>query len=501
MPFISSTPPRFSSNTTKGLYIGKVEAEGENNPGQGLKEYYEDYLNINNALAEGKFIIVGRKGVGKSAYVKHLCDNSSLENEILCDVVKNDNISLHKILQLMPNEIENKACLIYEWIILTEFVKLLLSNENLKYSNGYDALSKFQSINSGLVSLDKWMSVSETTTKSFEVNFYPLKKAFPLNFAKHLEHPQSKAPFYRIIPSLREIVVQMLAYEANIGINFIVLFDDLDVHFNLRSVEQKSELMDLIRVARDYNTKYFPNQNIKVVLMLRDDIAMQLDGIAPDKNKIFSSYEYKLQWYEADKDMSDEYSKLRQFINRRIKIGLNKIGIDAKGKDPWSVLVNNAKSLDYKGKTAFKYILDYTFYRPRDFVAFFKDIGDYSYKLPLNSDCIKSLVTRYVNWNAQEIKDELTNLYSKEQINDLFKLLKKVADMSGGVRYEDIINMMNECNLTIEDFENLVYYNYLIPNNGDIQYFSYREADRVGNWEDYTYSLPKGLYHYFKQRL
>ena len=110
MPFISSTPPRFSSNTTKGLYIGKVEAEGENNPGQGLKEYYEDYLNINNALAEGKFIIVGRKGVGKSAYVKHLCDNSSLENEILCDVVKNDNISLHKILQLMPNEIENKAC-------------------------------------------------------------------------------------------------------------------------------------------------------------------------------------------------------------------------------------------------------------------------------------------------------------------------------------------------------------------------------------------------------
>ena len=110
-------------------------------------------------------------------------------------------------------------------------------------------------------------------------------------------------------------------------------------------------------------------------------------------------------------------------------------------------------------------------------------------------------MTRYVNWNAQEIKDELTNLYSKDQINDLFKLLKKVADMSGGVRYEDIINMMSEYDLTIEDFENLVYYNYLIPNNGDIQYFSYREADRVGNWEDYTYSLPKGLYHYFKQRV
>lgn len=73
-PFIKSVPISGSNGkTTKGLYLGNPEAEGENNPNQGLKEFYEDYLQIDNAIAQGRFIIVGRKGVGKSA--SYTCSN------------------------------------------------------------------------------------------------------------------------------------------------------------------------------------------------------------------------------------------------------------------------------------------------------------------------------------------------------------------------------------------------------------------------------------------
>lgn len=444
MAFIKSTSLYKSGKSTKGLYLGKTEAEGENNPGQGLKEYYEDFLDIDSAVVDGRFLLIGRKGVGKSAYVKHLSDNSSLENDILCSVVRSDGVKLQQVLQAIPEEVENKASLIYEWIILTEMVKLLLANTNIRYSEGYDALQKFETRNSGVVNVDKWMSVSENETRDVSVNCYDLVKVFPVLFGKHIDRSTHKAPFYRIIPSLRNVVIKMLGYDANKGINFIIVFDDLDINFDLKDEKHKKELMDLIRVSRDYNETYFPNRDIRILLMLRDDIAMQLDGVASDSNKIISSYKYRLQWYDSVKEAADENSKLRKFINKRIEIGFDKLGIKYDRQDPWRSLVDETTIGEYDGKSAFKFVLDCTFYRPRDLVALFEHIGEYNLKLPLSPTDIKKLIKEYVIWNAREVKDELSNRYTTEQISNLFSIFKDVSNVKNGYDYAKLINNLTQ---------------------------------------------------------
>ena len=502
MTFIKSNPPVRNGKTTKGLYIGKPEAEGETTKQYNFSDYYEDFLDINSAIINGKFIIVGRKGVGKTAYVKHLCDNSSLERELLCNVVNSNNSYLQKIIQSVPDGIGNKASLIYEWIILTEFVRLIISNQNLQYSKGYDELKRFEQKNSGIVDIDKWMSVTETESVKLDVNYYDLVKCFPVIFGKHLDRTQSKAPFYKIIPSLRNVVVEMLGYDANSGINYIVLFDDLDIHFNLRNEDQKKDLMELIRISRDYNTKYLPNQDMRVIILLRDDIAMQLDGIAPDKNKIFSSYEYKLQWYNTIKEASEEKSKLRLFINKRIAIGLKAKKIKYDENDPWSSLIDDRPHEKYKWKTAFKYILDCTLYRPRDLVAFFSDIGDCDYHIPLSPIEVSKCLRRYVGWNAREIKDELSNMYSKKQIDSIFSIFRFVANSNVSVNYDMLLDLFLKNELSEDDLLLLIDYNLFVPKDDtDRQYFSYRENHRLDNPQSYIYSLPKCLYFYFKPNL
>ncbi len=286
------------------------------------------------------------------------------------------------------------------------------------------------------------------------------------------------------------------------GINFIVLFDDLDIHFDLRSQDQKHDLMELIRISRDYNTKYLPNQDMRVMLMLRDDIAMQLDGISPDKNKIFSSYEYKLQWYNSVKEASDEKSKLRRFINKRIAVGLKQKGIKYNEFDPWSSLIDDTPHPEYKWKTAFKYILDCTFYRPRDLVAFFSDIGDCDYPIPLRPVDVVKRLRFYVNWNAREIRDELSNLYSINQIDSIFSVFRSVANSSSNVTYDLLIQLFQNKGLSEEDLLLLLDYNLLVPKDDqDRQYFSYRESRRLDKPQMYIYSLPKCLYFYFKPNL
>ena len=75
------------SNTTKGLYLGTPEAEGEIRKGQCLLDFFEDYMNVLGDITIEKFIISGRKGAGKSAIVKYLRDNCSEDNEMYSETV------------------------------------------------------------------------------------------------------------------------------------------------------------------------------------------------------------------------------------------------------------------------------------------------------------------------------------------------------------------------------------------------------------------------------
>lgn len=499
MAFIKANATPKTGKTTHGLYIGTPEAEGENNPGQGLKEFYEDYLGIDDAFVSGKFLIIGRKGVGKSAYVKHLYDNSSLDNHLLCSIVKYNTVKLSRIIQEIPEDIGNKYCVIYEWIILSEMVKLLLQNTNISYSNGYVALKKFVEKNSGVIDITQWMTVAEKSKSSFEVNFYDLMKCMPAKFGIQFDRSKTKAPFYKLIPSLKSIVSEMLAYDGCSDINFIVIFDDLDIGFDLKNDQHKIELMELIRTARDYNTQVFPNRDSRVLLMLRDDIAMRLDGIAPDKNKIFSSYEYRLNWYDTDKNADDRDSIIRRFINRRISIGLSKLGVKFNKYDAWSSLVLDEICQEYNGKTAFKFVLDCSFYRPRDLVALFKDIGKCNYTIPIVPTNMKKLISHYVVWNAKETKDELSNMFSKHEVDSVFSLLSSVAESSNGFSYDEVIDGLRRRHLGEDTFEVLLDYSLLVPmDERDHQFFSYREKTKREDEREYRYRLPKVLYVYFK---
>lgn len=499
MAFITSKKSISHENTTRGLYLGKPEAEGENNPGQGLKEYYNDYLGINEAFLQGKFIITGRKGVGKSAYVKYLYDNSSLEKQLLCSVVKYNTKTLERIIQAIPDDISDKYCVLHEWIILSEMVKLLLKNTHAIYTDEYKAIKAFAEKNSGIMDITKWMTVSAMQTESLNVNTNDLFHCLPVTYGKQSSKTQARAPFYSLIPSLRVIVSKMLGYDVCKDINFCVIFDDLDIGLDLNNDQHRLELMDLIRIARDYNTQHFPKPESRVLLMLRDDIALRLDGIAPDKNKIFSSYEFNLNWYDSDKGLSEKESHIRAFINRRIGIGFEKQGIEYSRSDAWNTLVDENFPEAYDQKTAFKFILDCTFYRPRDLVALFKDIGRCNYSLPISPVNIKTLINKYAHWNAVEIKDELSNLFSRNDIEYIFRLLKSIADSKKGLSYDEVIAEIERLHLREDTFEILLDYCLIVPQDQrDHHYYSYREKKRVEHVKDYQYRLAKALYIHFK---
>ena len=475
------------NHSTKGLNIGRPEAEAED-----ILSVFEDYQNIDNNIKNGSFIISGRKGAGKSAYARWLIEKAKTDEHKFCSLIKKDDLNLEQTLQSISND-SLKFSALFEWIILVKIVKMIIDSPIGQYSlPEYKALKTFYTKNSGLVQIDQYVIAEVLTNK--EVNYSPFKN---LTLWNRFSHKSIKAPFYAMIQPLRDTVSDILKKDVFKDCQFYVLFDDLDVKFKLTRESDKQMLMGLIRVTKNYNTDYFKDCPVKVLVFLRDDIGQKLNGVDCDTTKIFGSYEYRINWYEHLAAREDETNTmLRKFINKRLAISFKNKGINFDASDPWLTFSEEYSSADCN-KTMFKYILDYTFYLPRDLITIFKDISSKNFRLPLTCDKMNLLLREFAKRKKQEIVDELVASYNKEEIDKLFLVLEKL-NKDDDKSFDNVMSLLEEESFEMSDFQNLLDYNLLIPIDvNDHLYYSYREQSITSGYENYCYSLPKVLVTYF----
>ena len=496
--FDNSTKKNKLSGTTEGFFFGAPEAEAEKKfETDNDVSFFGDYFDVIHEISSGKFIISGRKGTGKSAVAKHFLEANE-EDETYVDIVLPKEYVICKNAIHAEDGVEITSSMVWEWIVLTRFVRMILKNESGKYIREFKPLELFWKNNSGFLDIDKFDAKEIISKNSGQLSFAPLKQIMAIQFQKLFNVKMVHAPFYKLIPALREIVERVLRYNVYKKIDYVLMFDDLDIKFRLDNENDKMDLMELIRIAKDYNTIAFSGTNARILIFIRDDVRRKMQNIATDTCKVFGSYEYQLKWYNHEiGDDDDNRNRIKQFINHRLQINFKKLDIKYNENDPWQSFVEDDISI-YDRKTPFKYLLDFTFYRPRDFINIFKDLGQRRYKLPLSPTNIKTLLSDYVKWNYDEIIDELTIVFSSSEIVKIKKILKAVANVAP-ITYCEVTKLIADNDLSADVLDTLVDYNLLIPqDNNKNQYFSYREKSIDEDLEKYSYALPKSVYAYYK---
>lgn len=502
---IQKINPRHKS--TKGFYFGSTEAEGENKKGtQNLINYFEDYLNILPLLHDGRFIFTGRKGSGKSAIAKYFKDTADKEvnGDTFADIIKIHDLQIEKLIQSDGfKEFENKEAVLFEWIILVRLIKLIIKNKAGRYTNEYKKLGDFIQRNSGIVDIDKFQINEVIQKTNYEVKFDVIRQVFGLIFSKYFDTKTNRAPFYKLVPALREVVETIIKFDVNKDTEFWLLFDDLDVDFKDNSAANSRKLIELIRVARKYNNEILKHGKARILIFVRDDIKRMIDSYEPDTAKMFSSYEIYINWYDHEHFKQGEHLiNLKRFINKRIEINFKTHEIPFDEEDPWKSLFQESYS-EFNQKSSFKYILDFTFYRPRDFILFFNPIGQENYEYPLSPKTIKILLNKYVKENTSELKNELSLHFTSQEIECLFQkflpdvaktsfnkyeaLLQKLAALKFDKRPEEIIALLNSYSVLIyKDIDGKLFYNYRENPN-----FESLDKDKL------YFTLPKNIYHYY----
>jgi energy-coupling factor transporter ATP-binding protein EcfA2 len=426
------------------IYLGAPEAEAEALPNSKvpLNEVYEDFHNLISALSNEKFIVVGRKGSGKSAFAEHIASLANEDSNTFCKFIRQGESNLEHIVQIGKESghlIEREN--LYKWLILTNLLKLFTDNLAVSDNKDYQLLAQFLKKNSGYINI-KESEIKELVKKrGFEVDINFLKRFAQSRLNKTIEIRQERAPFYKLIPHLRDVVLNVLMShsERENSNSYVIFFDDLDISFDANNTDSVEAIISLLRVTKEINNEFFAKNSLdsKVVILLRDDICKSIASKSSDTAKIFSSYSATINWYQ------DEYHQtsgelalnIRRFINKRIRYAFGKENFEFNQQDPWLSLVQDPFIGISKpeSKTSFKYILDHTLFRPRDLLLFFKPLASHTYKLPLNKQDVHHLIGRYSEELVNELKNELSCFYSGQQINMIFNALGAIQ---------------NECNIS-----------------------------------------------------
>lgn len=484
--------------STLGFIIGKPDAELENIDKLSIVNVFNDYCSVLPAIEDdGYFIIAGRKGTGKSAIARYLKGSACQDNDTFVFIIKTDDVKLERLIQAVP-EAEHSA--IFEWLILTRLVKLILDTNYTSYPKPIKDLRKFYERNTRLINPGDY-NIDEIINNQ-EISFEVLRNGFGKIVGKRYKSAKlNKGIFYQFVPVLREVMQTVLGYDVFEKSRFYICFDDIDVKFKIQ--RDKGVLADLIRTACKYNSEYFNPRQVKILLFVRDDLTKRLSGVDSDISKILDSSQISLNWYQHDDYLIDEKNiNLRKLINRRLEENFNNFKRKYNTTDPWRTFVEHIE--DYGDKSAFSYILDFTYHTPRDLINIFAQVGQKDYKYPLDKRIVDMCINQYTERKLREIADELAIHFEPDYIKlitgRLFKNIASEVKQRGNIPYLKLMELFDEAGIQRDDFETLVEYDYIIPmdDNKNI-YCNYREQPAVYEMESYGFILHKSIYTYYNK--
>ena len=468
-------PDDTTRRTTRGFIIGVVESEGEaHNKNILLNDVFVDYPDLFWQLDNGNFIILGRKGMGKSAIGEYLISMMEDEANKFALMVNHHKIELEKLIQESykeQSETNHKA--LFQWVVLTQILNLMTDNERIQNWEEMKTLRKFLKRNSGYVGIDKYEIYDYETAKGFNVNIEYLKRLCT-KLGIEVKEKSSKAVYYKMLPNLEQTMIKLMKKDSDN--EYLLIIDDLDIGYKNKK-ENNDMLVDLLRVVKHFNIEVFAKNGLsnRIFVLLRDDISKHIMNYA-DTSKIINSYAVTLRWYQEN--TNEDELLLKQFINKRIEHNFKRLSMSYDSTDPWSEFVEKAKKGDHK--SSFKYILDQTFYRPRDLILLFKDIGCKDIDLPISHQEISRLIGLYSKEMIGEIRNELSSQLSDKEIDDVLKILYGHSGKNEQFSYDELKQELQDAGFwnPVGTIDMLFDYSLIGNKNSKGEYnFKFRERE------------------------
>lgn len=398
----------------KDFTFGFADAEKEYVREREIFKYsFYDPKNIVNQLLESqKFMIVGRKGVGKTAFLSKIKYLSNQKDYLYTYPLKlNDfEYSTFSKTSIEKNTMGTKKYKdSWDFLMLLLISKILYENfDHYENEELVELLSFLEEIGFNNFSLNEYKKdVKQLTKLKKGVNIKGIGASFEKEFGFQ---PDS---FVEQMSMLNSKILDVITNSYNGHNNIYILVDGLDDILRYKK-EQLDILTSLIRSVNYLNDKFFEEDvGFKIILSIREDI---LDKVTdPDLNKIKRDGAIRLDW-------SRNVENLKSIVELRLMYS-EISDIEA------NEFLESLFPKKFRNKDSWDYILDHTLYKPRDILQFMITCQElFPEDNYLTYSKLKTTMKSYSSdYFINEMKDELSGFSDDEMINILPQIFKSIG--------------------------------------------------------------------------
>lgn len=375
--------------------FGGIDADAD----ELLRTCFQDHIAYTTVRGLKAFLVLGRKGSGKTAIYKKLITDDS-ETVIAFGHTFDDYPWHHHDLQASTGVPEERRY-VHSWkyLILMGLTKMLLNSDRTQpwSDESQDSMSVLEDF-----VVDSYGSRDPDIHQLFSP-----EKELKLRAGLDLRVFSIDAEVVRVKdlpPHVQEVnaaISKHVLRALNPAVDYFVCFDQLDLGFTLTDEKYAQRLIGLLIAARDlFVAARAAGKQLNPVVFLRDDIFQDLQF--EDKNKITENFTTWINWSEDSGGLT-----LKDLMERRF---VELLGTDERPDVSWNDVFDESKDMPGRQRK-YAHILDRTLLRPRDMIKFCNEILS-SYKRdgltgPIPNEPIHQSREAYSAYLLNEIDDEI----------------------------------------------------------------------------------------------
>jgi GTPase SAR1 family protein len=393
--------------------FGGIDADAD----ELLRDCFQNHASYVAARNHKRFVIVGRKGSGKTSIFKRLVEEKDASVFSFGHTFEDYPWAYHDLQAESGVPEERRYIHSWKYLILLTLGKIVLNYDN-SIPWDEDSLDAVTPLESFIV--DSYGSRDPDVTQLFS----PTKE---IKLKGSLKIPLLTVDLERI--RVQDLPVHFQEVNRQVGSHimralnpahdYYICFDQLDLGFSMTDQSYSQRLIGLILAAREIGRlARDAGKRLSVVVFLRDDIYDSLHF--EDKNKITENNVSRIEWKISGTGLT-----LKSLMERRFGEVLY-----GSGTAPWEAVFDEGREMPGRQRK-YNYICDRTFLRPRDMIKFCNEIlaayqQDGSQNL-LDNEQVLAARYSFSEYLLNELDDEIAK--QAPLYKDYLEVLKSVGRM------------------------------------------------------------------------
>lgn len=421
--------------------LAKVEAFGaiDADNDQLLFESFEDHEAYQDVRQQRRFLIVGRKGSGKTAIFKRLLVIDDPGYFCFGHTFSDYPWHYHDRQARIGIPEFDKYTHSWKYLLLLSLAKVILNqDQSLPHNDAsMEAMAKIERF-----VIDTYGTRNPDVTQVFTPSRQlRLKPHFEID-VKLLRagiSPES-VPMVELPTVIQDVNQNLLKYSLEClhpEHEYVICFDQLDLGFDPSKQDYNNRLIGLLLAARDLNIAARAHaKRLFVVIFLRTDIYDTLHF--EDKNKLTENFLSSIEW-----DTPRTTKTLQQLMEKRFGTVLRE---NDEENPSWADVFDESAEMPGR-QTKYRHILDRTYQRPRDIIKFCNSILKQFKARSAQSE--SEPPSKFENIDINRARPE----YSEYLLNELDDEIHK--HISNYELYLELLKEMGVWQFTREEFDTI----------------------------------------------